>query len=120
MTELDAVRQWIDSYVRAWNTNNRDDIAGLFTDDAVYATAPYRTPWRGRDQIVAGWLELKDDPGETTFEWQPISITADVAVISGTTRYPQTVYSNIWVIRLDPQGRATEFTEWYMPRPHED
>ena len=25
----------------------------------------------------------------------------------------------LWIIRLGDGGRATEFTEWYMPRPHE-
>jgi uncharacterized protein (TIGR02246 family) len=117
MTDLNFVSQWIDSYVNAWNTNEREDIARLFTEDAVYATEPYRPPWRGSQEIVAKWLEHKDKPGETSFEWQPISITDEVAVVSGTTRYPTTVYSNLWVIRLAPDGRCKEFSEWWMEHP---
>jgi hypothetical protein len=26
------------------------------------------------------------------------------------------VYSNLWVIRFDADGRCREFTEWYMRR----
>ena len=29
----------------------------------------------------------------------------------------RTEYDNIFVIRLDDLGRATDFTEWYMERP---
>jgi uncharacterized protein (TIGR02246 family) len=52
MSESDRVATWIDGYVRAWNTNDPDDIRALFTPDAGYYTEPFRPPWRGRDQIV--------------------------------------------------------------------
>ena len=26
-------------------------------------------------------------------------------------------YSNLWVIRFAPDGRAREFTEWWMKQP---
>jgi uncharacterized protein (TIGR02246 family) len=119
MTDLDALSQWIEGYVRAWNSNDPEDIGRLFTDDASYATAPYDPPWRGREQIVQRWLKIKDEPGETSFEWEPISLTDDVAVISGTSRYPEVTYGNVWVIKLARDGRCREFAEWWMeyPRP---
>ena len=32
-------------------------------------------------------------------------------------RNPPRTYTNLWVIRLDAEGRCTEFTEWWMQRP---
>jgi uncharacterized protein (TIGR02246 family) len=119
MTDLDNVTTWIDGYLRAWNSNDPADIGALFTEDAAYYTEPFRPPWRGRDRIVESWLDRKDQPGETTFEWRPVAVTADVAVIDGTTRYPGSTYSNLWVIRLDADGRCREFTEWWMAHPAE-
>ena len=113
-----AVRGWIDGYVAAWNSNNPREIASLFADDAEYYTDPYGPPWVGRDAIVEQWLADKDQPGETSFEWQPLVVSADgLAIVTGTTTYPATVYSNLWVIRLDERGRCTEFTEWWMEHP---
>jgi len=117
MTDLSRVTAWIDGYVRAWNSNDPDEIGALFTDDAEYYTAPFRTPWRGREQIVTQWLERRDEPGETTFEWAPVSVTAELAVIQGTTTYPAQRFSNLWVIRLAADGRCREFTEWWMEQP---
>ncbi len=117
MTDLDQLRAWIDGYVRAWSSNDPADIRALFTEDAEYFTAPFRPPWRGPDDIVRGWLEHRDDPGETTFDWQPLTVSEGVAVISGTTTYPGTTYSNLWVIRLDDAGRCRHFTEWWMEHP---
>jgi uncharacterized protein (TIGR02246 family) len=117
MTELSQVSAWIDGYVRAWNSNDPPDIAALFTEDAEYYTAPFRPPWRGRDEIVSGWLERRDEPGETTFTWSPLVVTDEVAIIQGQTTYPAETFSNLWVIRLVNDGRCREFTEWWMEQP---
>jgi hypothetical protein len=40
-----------------------------------------------------------------------------VGFVRGWTTYlthPPSEFSNLWVIRLDRDGRAREFTEWWM------
>ena len=108
---------WMDGYRGAWNSNDPAEIGALFSDDATYRTEPYAEPARGRQSIVEKWLELRDEPGQTTFSWEPLVVTAEVQVIQARTEYltdPPHVYSNLWVLRLDDDGRCTEFTEWYM------
>lgn len=39
----DDVQRWLDGYLEAWEWNESGDIAGLFTDDAVYSYRPGRT-----------------------------------------------------------------------------
>jgi hypothetical protein len=51
------------------------------------------------------------------FEWRPVAVTDDVAIVQGTTMYPTETYSNLWVIRLDADGRCREYTEWWMEHP---
>jgi uncharacterized protein (TIGR02246 family) len=114
MTDLEAVSQWVGAYVRAWNTNDPADIGALFAEDAAYYTAPYREPWRGRETIVAEWLAHKDAPGKTEFTWFPVTVSPDLSIVQGTTRYPRVRYSNLWLIRLDQVGQCREFTEWWM------
>lgn len=119
MTSLDAVTAWVGNYRRAWESNDPEHIGGLFADDAAYFTEPYAEPWLGRDEIVAQWLRRRDEPGVTTFEWHPIIVTEDLAVIEATTVYrePPRTYSNMWVLRLDNLGQARQFTEWWMKHP---
>jgi uncharacterized protein (TIGR02246 family) len=115
----DRVQAWVERYVQAWNSNDPATIGSLFTEDAAYHTEPYSQPWRGRDEIVRQWLGRKDEPGDTQFRWHPLSVSPEVAVVQGTTDYrdPPRTYSNLWVIRLDAEGRCTEFTEWWMQHP---
>jgi ketosteroid isomerase-like protein len=113
------VRAWVNDYIQAWNSNDPGTISRLFTEDAAYYTEPHSQPWRGRDEIVRQWLRRKDEPGETRFRWHPLTVSAELAVVQGTTLYrdPPRTYSNLWVIRLDADGRCAEFTEWWMQHP---
>ena len=116
MEEKD-VELWLEDYVRAWATNDAEDIGGLFSEDASYYTAPFREPWSGRAAIVEGWIDRKDEPGEWTFSGgEVLAIADDVAFVQGETAYPKEgkKYSNLWVIRLAEDRRCSEFTEWWM------
>ena len=117
MTSLDAVTAWVHNYRKAWESNDRGDIADLFAEDAAYFPEPYSKPWLGREKIVEQWLKIKDDPGTTTFEWHPLIVTEDLAIIEAKTVYPDATYSNLWVLRLDNLGQARQFTEWWMKQP---
>ena len=110
------VEQWVEAYERAWASNDPDEIGALFTDDARYFTAPDREPWTGRDTIVREWLDRKDEPGDYTFRSEVLGIDGDLAFVRGWTSYVKEGldYSNLWVIRLAGDGRASEFIEWWM------
>jgi hypothetical protein len=117
--QRDQLAAWMEGYRQAWNSNAPDDIGRLFTESALYYTEPFNTPWRGRQAIIDNWRTRKDEPGQTEFTWRLLAITDELAIVQGQTTYrdPPRTYSNLWVIRLDPTGRCTEFTEWWMEHP---
>jgi uncharacterized protein (TIGR02246 family) len=111
-----AYRRWVDAYVKAWNTNDPSDIASLFAVDAVYLTEPYALPWRGRGEVVTQWLDCKDEPGDTVFDYEVIAASEEIGIVKGRTLYKSTrrTYWNLWEIRLDDQGACREFVEWWI------
>ena len=110
----EMLTRWMEGYLRAWSSNDPGDIRALFTEDARYFADPWGDPWQGHDGIVAGWLR-REDQGDWTFDWSPVVAADGVCVVQGETRYGSgTVYSNCWIIRLDPDGRAREFIEYWM------
>lgn len=115
--DREDLERWVQAYRRAWESNDPQDIAALFADDARYYTEPFHDPVSGREAIVADWLERKDQPGDTEFRHEVMAVCDDVGFVQGWTKYhtpPPREYSNLWVIRLGPDGRASEFTEWWM------
>jgi len=122
--ELEDVQAWIDAYVRAWQANDAGEIGALFGEDARYFTHPFREPWRGRETIVEKWTEHPDAPGSWDGEYRAIAVTGSTGVVRGSTRYFKDdgsidhEYANVFIIAFDPEGRATEFTEFFMrPSP---
>jgi len=122
MTDREALSLWTEGYVRAWESNDPVEIAALFTGDARYFPEPHEAPWEGRDTIVREWLEHKDEPGDHTFRWDVLAVDGDLGFVRGWTTYlrdPPTRYGNLWVARLEDDGRANEFVEWWGRVPED-
>jgi hypothetical protein len=119
-TELAA---WLDRYVEAWKTYDRDQIAALFGEGVRYRYHPWDDPVTGRDAVVKDWLDERDDAGTYEGHYEPLSIDGDLAVATGTSIYrdasgkTDAVYHNCFVMRFDDVGRCVEYTEWYMKQP---
>lgn len=117
MIERAAVRRWVDGYLDAWTTNDPDGLAELFTEDARYFTLPTRAPVEGRDAIIRDWLDRADEPGSWTARLDVIAVDGNVAVVQGEVDYADDEdFANLWVIKFADDGRASEFTEWWITR----
>lgn len=121
MADRTLAEDWFRRYRVAWESNDPADIRALFTDDAVYRGSPDDPqPYVGVDAIVAGWLDEPDEPGDTEFEWEVLAVDGDIAIARCVTTYlteaPPTTYDNLFVIRLTPDGRASEYTDWWIAR----
>jgi ketosteroid isomerase-like protein len=120
----DDVRAWLNAYVEAWRTYDPAAIGALFTEDATYAYHPWdgeNDLVRGRDAIVANWLEEQDKPGSWEAQYRPLMVEGERAVATGATRYANgKFYWNLFVLRFGGDGRCAEFVEWYMTEPPEE
>jgi ketosteroid isomerase-like protein len=121
------VARWLADYVEAWRSYDPEAIGTLFAEDALYRYHPWDEPTpsqvRGRDAIVASWLEEKDRPGSWAAEYRPSLVHDDRAVAVGSSRYlaadgsVESEYYNVFFLTFDDEGRCREFTEVYMKRP---
>jgi ketosteroid isomerase-like protein len=118
----DDVQRWLDAYVDAWRSYDPAAIAALFSDDASYAYQPYREPVRGRDAIVADWLESPDVAGSWDASYEAYTADGERAVAVGQSRYFEngklaSLYYNVWLLRFDADGRCSEFIEYWREHP---
>jgi ketosteroid isomerase-like protein len=130
--DLAEAQLWLDRYVAAWTSYDRDEITALFSDDVVYRFLPYAEPAVGRAAVVAAWLGegsadhdcSRDEPDTYDAAYSPVAVDGDVVVATGRSSYrdepggPVTqVFHNCFVIGFDDDGRCREFTEYYMKQP---
>ena len=122
-----AVERWIADYRQAWSTDDPEQVAGLFTEDATYSPYPWpreENLWRGRDTIVGKWLGHGDSKVGWRFDHRILAVDGDTAVVEGWTDYDRgegdpwsEQYANLWVIEFAADGRARSFREWWVQRP---
>ena len=121
-----ALTAWLDGYSRAWKTYDPEQIGELFSEDAVYFDNPFDGPVRGREAIVASWLEDPDEEGTYEGRYRPVLVAGDQAVAHGYSRYLDgdggivKEFDNLFLLRFDADGRCVEYREWYMRKPDEE
>ena len=122
MTTRDAVDDWVRRYTVAWDSNAPADVRGLFQDDGTYRFHPWDEPLVGVTAIVQQWTgDARDEAGDHAFTWRVLAVDGSTAVVQGRTEYDDgDVYDNLWVLDLADDGRARQFTEWYMEPPGTD
>jgi hypothetical protein len=111
LLSTETITQWVEGYLRAWTSNDRDDIAALFTPDAEYHESPFDTEWIGRDEIVDGWRSRWDwQSGGWDFDWSITGVEGMTAVVTGIGRYTELGnFDNVWTVTFDESGRSTRF-----------
>ena len=55
--DADTFERWLRRYFDAWASNDPNEVADLFSEDAVYAYGPFREETRGREAIVRAWVD---------------------------------------------------------------
>jgi len=124
VTDRAALRRWLHAYEAAWRAPGTQALATLFTEDAKYLHSPYEEPVSGLEAIGRMWERDRDGPDEVfTLIAEVVAVDGPVAVVRVEVRYGDPVrqeYRDLWVLRLQPDGRCSEFEEWpYWPgRPY--
>ena len=117
--ERDGFERWLDGYFAAWISNDADDVAALFVEDAVYSVGPFAAAWTGRDEIVvagsAGLRRTSNTPtrssveGDTGIAHWNVKATSEGQAARGE-------WDGILWITFAPDGRCREHREWLVRR----
>jgi ketosteroid isomerase-like protein len=106
---------WVERYERAWRAPGTDALAELFTEDAIYSTTPYAEPHRGLEAIRVMWDAERTPEQEFTMAAEIVAADGELGVVRlrvdyRVPRFQQ--YRDLWVIRLEADGRCSSFEEW--------
>jgi hypothetical protein len=120
VTDRATVSRWLAGYEAAWRSPGTASLAGLFTAHASYLQSPYEPPVIGLDAIARMWDAEREGPDEVfTLATEILAVDGPVAVVRAEVRYGKPLrqeYRDLWVIRLDDDGRCFWFEEWpYWP-----
>ena len=123
MIDREPIDIWLEAYRHAWTTDDRDEVAALFTPDSLlHGALP-----RAHDGHRPGFglvLGMKEGTLPWTFEPEVLAQEGHLYVVRALVHYPageagsdagtaQTYY-DLWLVTLTAEGRAREFVEYFM------
>lgn len=122
MIDETPIREWLAAYRHAWSTDDPAEVATLFTTDVRYFTAPYRPPLEGIPAVQAYWLGEEEGEIPWSFEYLVLAQEGGLFVVRAVVTYPEgtsaaegpEAFHDLWLVRLDEDGRASEFIEYFM------
>lgn len=107
---------WIERYEEAWRSPGTEALAGLFTESATYRTTPFEAPFEGIEAIAEMWAAERRGPDEAfAMSFELVAVEGEVGVARVDVRYAapnEQRYLDLWVIRLEADGRCRAFEEW--------
>src|SRR5262245_5989749 len=111
-----TLEDWLNRYERAWRTDGTGGLSGIFTDDASHSAGPDERAHLGLEASSRMWDEERLGPDEAfQMRSEIVALQGDTGVVRVEVRYgppKDKEYRDLWVVRLDNQGRCTHFEEW--------
>jgi len=123
--DQERLSRWLDAYGRAWENQNPDAAAALFTEQGTYAWGPFAAPLRGKEAIRRAWqVATQSNQAGIEFGYETLAVTKDnrgVARWWASMKSVQTSQSvrmeGIFLITLNEEDLCSEFREWWNEDP---
>lgn len=109
-----SVETWVSAYEDLWRTAGTDRLAELFTDDVAYLPSPWAVPVTGLAALGRFWeAEREGADEEFAMTSRVVAVEGATAVVRVEVDYARGErWRDLWVVRLQPDGRCSRFEEW--------
>ena len=118
--QRDGFGRWLDGYFAAWISNDAEDVAALFVEDAVYSVGPFSDAWTGRDEIVDRWTSAAQE--DVVYAYEILAVEGDAGIAHWNVKArseghaARTERDGILLITFAPDGRCRDHREWQVRR----
>ena len=109
---------WLTAYHQAWMSHNAEQVAQLFTEDAIYHAHPFRPPYQGRAEIRAYWRRSTSSQEDLDLRWgTPIVSGNHMAVewwaMMRDTDEGEITLPGCLILRFSANGLCEELREYW-------
>jgi hypothetical protein len=116
--------KWLDDYGNAWERQDPDAAAAIFSENGTYAWGPFTEPIKGKEAIRDAWryaTQAKQDNIKFGYEVLAVVDGRGIArwwasMESLPSRTPVRM-EGIFLVTLATDGRCDVFREWWNEDP---
>jgi hypothetical protein len=116
--------KWLSAYGSAWERQDPEAAAEIFSENGTYAWGPFTEPIRGRDAIRDAWrYATQGQQDKISFGHEVLAVVGDRGIArwwasmeSLPSRTPVRM-EGIFLVTLADDGRCDVFREWWNEDP---
>ncbi|HEX2031042.1 MAG TPA: nuclear transport factor 2 family protein [Actinomycetota bacterium] len=118
-----ALERWLDGYGRAWERQDAQAFADLFTEDALYQETPFDEPLRGRTAIRAYAETAAHHQRDVSFAYEALGQDDGKAVVLWRAAYEKvsngepTRLEGVFLLEFAADGLCRSLREWWHADP---
>lgn len=115
-----SVAEWLAAYGQAWETQDADAAAALFTENATYRENPHEEPFKGRTGIHAYWSRVTADQRDVSFTSDVITTFDRSAVAHWSAEFvsvssgARIKLDGVFLLEFDESGLCDALREWWI------
>jgi hypothetical protein len=115
---------WLSAYGSAWERQDPESAAEIFSENGTYAWGPFTEPIQGREAIRDAWrYATQGQQDKITFGYEVLGVVDDRGIArwwasmeSLPSRTPVRM-EGIFLVTLADDGRCDVFREWWNEDP---
>lgn len=117
-----AARAWVDAWSRAWPAADPEPLRAVYSDDAVFRSAPFREPHLGREGALEYARSAFADQDDFTDCWfgEPV-VAGDRAAVEYwavlVENGRQVTIAGVAVLRFGPDGLVRSQRDYWALEP---
>ena len=115
------LRSWLEAYGRAWESQDSDRFAALFSEDASYLENPFDDPMVGTDAIREYSELAARHQRDVSFGFEIVSVIPAVvrwwASYVKTANREDTRLDGVFLLGFGDDGRCNSLREWWHADP---
>jgi ketosteroid isomerase-like protein len=113
-----AARAWIEAWDRAWRAKNPAPLAGVYAEDAVFRSHPFREP---QSPLVYARGAFEEEGAELELWWNDPVVSGDRAFVEWwatlTENDEPVTLAGASVLRFGADGRVVDQHDYWASAP---
>ena len=115
---MEKFQNWLEGLKSAWETKNPELAIQLCADEFIWYETPFQNPITTKEELLAEWRSVQDH-NDISMKYEILSHFGDTVIAKWSatfTRSPENKKAElegVYLIKLDSQGKCTEFHQWY-------
>ncbi|MCL5970417.1 MAG: hypothetical protein M1450_02880 [Patescibacteria group bacterium] len=115
---------WLNQLKIIWESKNYQEIVNIVADKFAWHETPFQKPYTTKEELVNDWKTILDQDN-IKVDYQILSVQNDLGLAQWSASFDRlsskekAELSGIFAVKLNKEGKCTEFCMWFNSKQNQ-